>query len=96
MDPTTINAFNQIVQQVVLLDNEIQRDRNEEERSGRSLLHISKQIRAREAYKAGKRNNSSGSVPARKYTDRKREIFAKHLEDDYFDDENSTFDDKAF
>ena len=42
---------------------------------GRSLLHISKQIRAREAYKAG-----------RKYTDRKREIFAKHLEDDYFDD----------
>ncbi|KAG2210633.1 hypothetical protein INT45_000730 [Circinella minor] len=96
MDPTTINTFNQIVQQVVLLDNKIQRDCDEEKRSARSLLHIAKKIRARESYKAGKRNGSGRFVPGRKYTDRKRRIFAKHLEDDYLDDEKSTCDNNAF
>ena len=79
MDSSIFSTLNKIVNEAVTIDNEIQSDRDEEERSGRSnFFRISKRIRAR-AYKACKRNGSGGSVVGRKYTNRKRITFANHL-----------------
>ena len=52
MNFSIFSTLNKIVNEAVTIDNEIQSDHDEEERSGHSnFFHISKRIRA-QAYKA--------------------------------------------